>query len=87
MGATNTNVSGVTNLDVHIFVDEYGNVTQTNKSSKTRLKYYIDPKVTQNDNTYCAIGISDEDWGPCTNGTALGIGNSMMAYANYGLPS
>ena len=84
MGATNTNVSGVTNLDVHIFVDEYGNVTQIKKQSKPRLKYCPDPKYPQTALiNICVIGVSDEEWGECSDGTAMGVGDILMTPAKY----
>ena len=73
-----------TSSGVHIFIDEYGNVTQIRKSFKERLKYYIDPDLPVIQTTqYCVIGVNIEENGPCTFGYALGIGDSMMAYANY----
>jgi hypothetical protein len=33
---------------------------------------------------YCALfGISDEEFGECSYGIALGIGDNLMAFAKY----
>lgn len=74
-----------TSTGTHIFLDEYGNVTQIKKVDKSRLKYYIDPEVPDTIAPYfCVIGVSDEESGPCSYGEfALGIGDTMMAYVNY----
>jgi len=76
--------SGATNLNVHIFIDEFGNVTQTVKNPKKRLKYYIDSELPQTILEECVIGVnySFEDKN-CSAGTALGIGDNTMAYAKY----
>jgi hypothetical protein len=77
-------ISGVTITDIHVFVDEYGNVTQIKKEAKPRLKYCPDPKYPQTELiNICAIGVSDEEWGECSDGTAMGIGDYRMAYAKY----
>lgn len=83
-GKTNTINSGSTNIDVHIFVDEDGNVTQIKKYSKPRLKYYIDPNYPDSpEEEYCVIGVSDPEDGDCSYGDALGVGDKLMAYAIY----
>ena len=80
-GTTN---SGVTNLDVHIFLDNSGNVVQINKVPKTRLKFYIDPVLPPDDFSVCAIGIGDPFGDDCTDGIAMGLNdNDLMANANY----
>ena len=81
---TSGSTSGNTNLNVHIFIDESGNVTQTLKNPKNRLKYYIDQNIPQTIILEdCAIGINDEVFGPCSIGTALGIGDTVIAFATY----
>ena len=80
------NLSGTTSSDIHIFIDEYGNVTQINKKEKdSRLKFYIDPTMPQADYIAdCVIGIS----GPtgqtfCTYGVGLGLGDNTFGRATY----
>jgi len=76
--------SGATTSDVHIFVDENGNVTQIKKSEKPRLKYYIDPDIPFiGTEEGCVIGVNDEEWGPCSFGIAMGAGDYLMVYASY----
>jgi hypothetical protein len=77
--------SGKTKIDdVHIFIDESGNVTQIKKEEKSRLKYCVDPNVPQTEILHnCLIGVSDPDWGDCTNGIALGVGDVLTTFANY----
>jgi hypothetical protein len=76
--------SGATNLDVHIFVDNSGNVVQIKKVIKSRLKFYIDPVLPPDDFSVCAIGVSDAFGEDCTDGIALGLNNDdLMANANY----
>jgi hypothetical protein len=79
-GTTIANVVPLQN-DVHIFVDNNGNVDQIKKISKERLKYYIDEELPEK--VYCVIGIDDPYSGSCSEGTALGIGDNMMAFAIY----
>ena len=67
--------SGSTNLNVHVFIDESGNVTQTVKSSKPRFNYYIPEDVQITEVEYCVIGVSNQDWG---YGLALGVGDDAM---------
>jgi len=77
-------ISGITLSDIHIFIDEYGNVTQIKKEEKSRLKYCPDPKYPQTDLIdNCVIGVSDEWAGECSDGTAMGVGDFLMAYAKY----
>jgi hypothetical protein len=80
-GATIAEVIIPVQNDVHIFVDNSGNVNQIKKISKERLKYYIDEELPEK--VYCVIGVDDPDSGPCSYGTALGIGDNMMAFAIY----
>jgi hypothetical protein len=80
--------TGITNIDVHIFIDENGNVTQIKKYSKPRLKYYIDPNFPDAPiQEYCVIGVSDPIDGDCSEGTAMGVGDNefggLMVYAIY----
>ena len=81
--------SGVTTpaiSDVHIFVDESGNVTQIKKTSKTRLKYCPDTKLPQREFIDpCVIGVNDEEWGECSYGIGLGVGDILMPIAKYNL--
>ena len=67
--------------DIHIFVDNNGNVNQIEKESKERLKYYIEEEIPEK--VYCVIGVDDEESGTCSEGTALGIGDNLMAFAIY----
>ena len=93
MSTISGSTSGSTNIDVHIFIDEYGNVTQTEKKSKSRLKYYIDPNLPQVDLYQdCVIGLiyTGENsvfipgrYADCINGIALGVGDTKMSYAAY----
>ena len=77
-------LSGSTNMDVHVFIDKSGNVTQIKKSEKTRLKYFIDPVLPPDSIIkICAIGIGDPFADDCTEGAALGIGDNTIANANY----
>lgn len=81
-------ITGVTNIDVHIFIDENGNVTQIKKYSKPRLKYYIDPNFPDSPiQEHCVIGVGDPEDGDCSEGDAMGIGENIfgpvMAYAVY----
>jgi hypothetical protein len=72
-------------LDVHIFIDESGNVTQINEKIKEeRLRYYIDPTMPQTEFIQdCLIGINDPVAGDCTMGIALGLGDNTYARAYY----
>ena len=91
--STDNTYSGTTSgnqSDVHIFIDDNGNVTQIKKSSKDRLKFYIDPEITFITlPEFCVIGVSDEVNGACSFGIALGVGdegglnNINMAFATY----
>lgn len=77
-------LSGATNIDVHIFLDEDGNVIQIKKDPKSRLKFYIDPVLPPDDFRVCAIGISDAFGDDCTDGIAMGLNDiDKMANANY----
>lgn len=83
---TSTKVlSGITNLNVYEFIDEFGNVTQIEKESKSRLKYYIDPtSVPETITPTCVIGISGGIDSPdCSEGIGLGVGDNYFAYAKY----
>lgn len=76
--------SGKTNLDIHIFIDEYGNVTQIEKKKKkNRLKYYIDPGIQDIITTPCVIGINDAENGDCSYGIGLGLGDDQWGLVNY----
>ena len=76
--------SGVTNIDVHIFLDKSGNVIQIKKDPKSRLKFYIDPVLPPDNFSVCAIGIGDPFGDDCTDGMAMGLNdNDLMANANY----
>ena len=85
--STNTlnSISGETIKDVHIFIDEFGNVTQIEKKDRdTRLKYYIDPALSQLEYVSdCVIGINDATDGDCSYGIGLGIGDNTFARINY----
>lgn len=76
-------ISGNTNIDVHIFIDEFGNVTQIEKKSKERLKYYIDPTSSPVYISDCVIGVSDSIEGDCSYGKGLGIGDNQFARVIY----
>lgn len=77
-------VTDKTNLDVHIFIDESGNVTQIEKKTKDRLKYYIDEVLPQPFIAPpCFIGITGDTDVNCLNGIALGIGDDSWALATY----
>ena len=83
-GSTINNIvlSGTGN--VYTFLDENGNVTQINKKSKTRNKYYIDPEVIFYDpNNECYIGVSDPIDGDCSFGIGLGVGDNDISPATY----
>ena len=81
---TTTNNQEDDKLNVHIFIDENGNVTQIDKIDKDRIKYCIDPYVPQTDIVKsCVIGISDEIEGECTDGIGLGLGDNTYGYAKY----
>lgn len=85
---TTGSTSGLTNIDVHIFVDENGNVTQIKKYSKPRLKYYIDPNYPDMPlEESCVIGVGDPEEGDCSYGTAMAIGDGdgsgLLAFAIY----
>jgi hypothetical protein len=73
ISGSTTTTSGTTNN--YIFLDDNGNLTQISKTSKSRDKYYIDPDIS---NSHCVIGIEDESAGMCSEGTALGLGNSSV---------
>lgn len=78
-------VSGSTsNINNYVFIDEFGNVTQIKKSSKERLKYYIDPVILETIPPGCVIGISGSNTS-CNEGIGLGVGDNYFAYANYTL--
>ena len=79
------NISGTTNINSYTFIDESGNVTQINKKSKSRLKYYIDDKIPQPIvNPPCVIGISGNIDDPdCELGIGLGLGDNQYGLANY----
>jgi len=77
-GSTTT-TSGTT-INIYTFVDNNGNVTQIEKKSKSRLKYYVDPNAS---NSHCVIGVEDEESGPCSEGTALGLGENLVADIYY----
>lgn len=84
LSRTNVTVNSGT-TDIHIFVDDSGNVTQINKKSKKRLKYYIDDPLPQPFfDAPCVIGITGNSEDPdCSNGIALGIGDDTYAIAVY----
>lgn len=75
--------SGTT--DVHVFIDNSGNVTQIGKKQKNRLKYYIDETLPQPlFEPPCVIGITGNLDDPnCINGIALGVGDNYYAIAVY----
>jgi len=77
--------SGVTIKDVHVFIDNNGNVTQIQKKSPHRLKYYIDPNTVQNQLIEpCVIGIGYSfDETLCSLGVGLGLGDNNYGYAKY----
>lgn len=83
---TNSNVtsgttSDVTNINSYTFIDDYGNVTQISKKSKSRLKYYIDDKLPQPvPPIIYVIGISGSG---TTFGIGLGLGDNTYGLANY----
>jgi len=64
-------------LGVYTFVDEDGNVTQIKKVKKSITKYYPNEpsNVDKIVGDYAVIGISDT--------IAMGIGDDVMAYAEY----
>lgn len=78
-GTTEITTSGTTGktLNVYNFVDEYGNVTQIEKKSKTRLKYYPDARTIQEILVpeQWIIGVSDD--------TPMGTDDDQMDYAIY----
>jgi len=75
--------SGTTN-DVHIFIDDNGNVTQIKKVVKDRIKYCIEENIPQSEIIQsCVIGVSDPIEGDCTNGVGLGFGDIDYGYAIY----
>jgi hypothetical protein len=78
-----TTTSGTTFRDIHVFVDEFGNVTQIKKEKKKRRKYYIDPNFPAVTINECVIGVEDEFSGPCSYGIGMGIGDDLFAYAIY----
>lgn len=81
---TNENSEEVKKENIHVFIDENGNVTQIDKIDKDRIKYCIDPYVPQTDIVeYCVIGISDPIAEDCTNGIGLGLGDNSYGYAKY----
>lgn len=76
------------NLGVYTFIDEDGNVTQIKKEKKSIKKYYPNEpsKVETVIGDIVVIGISYDDdppGTPGTAGTAMGIGDNVMAYAQY----
>ena len=80
---TSGTTSGVTNINSYTFIDNYGNVTQISKKSKSRLKYYIDDKLPQPvPPIIYVIGISGSDSG-VTFGIGLGLGDNTYGLANY----
>ena len=87
MGRLSNNIqaisSGITNADIHIFIDQSGNVTQIEKKTKDRLKYYIDPVATPVYISDCVIGVSDALGADCTYGIGLGIGDNDFARIVY----
>jgi hypothetical protein len=81
---TQSTNSGETTKDVHILIDEFGNITQISKKNKDRFKFYIDPDSPQADYvSNCVIGINDPADGDCTYGIGLGIGDDQYARAKY----
>ena len=74
--------SGITNI--YQFIDESGNVSQIPKIIKPRYKYYIDPDTpTRIITEPCVIGASNEESGPGSYGSALGLGDDTIGMASY----
>lgn len=73
-------ISSGTTINNYTFLDQSGNVTQISKITKSREKYYIDPDISY---SHCVIGVDDESNGLCSEGTALGFGNSNIAEIYY----
>jgi hypothetical protein len=65
------------NLGVYTFIDEDGNVTQIKKEKKSRQKYYPnEPSAVETViGEIYVIGVTDD--------IAMGIGDNVMAYAQY----
>ena len=83
VNAQNT-ASGETSKNVHIFIDEFGNVTQIDKKNKDRLKFYIDPDSPQASYVIdCVIGISGSGQTACSYGIGLGLGDDQYGRASY----
>ena len=81
---SSSTLSGITNMDVHIFLDKNGNVIQIKKEIKSKLKFYIDPVLPPDNLTICVIGVSNEFGEECTDGIAMGLNNfDKMAIAIY----
>jgi len=85
MEITGSTISGSTILDIHTFIDDYGNVTQINKVSKSRLKYYVDDRIPQPLSFEpCVIGISGLSGATnCSLGVGLGLGDNNYGFAKY----
>lgn len=80
-GNTIENNSGDT-ANIYYFIDENGNLTEIEKKSKNRLKYYIDEKLIIKEDS-CVIGVSDPVEGDCSYGIGLGLGDQTWGYAKY----
>lgn len=85
MGRFLRNTSNTGSTNVHIFIDESGNVTQIEKKSKVRLKYYIDERLPQPfEEPPCYIGVSGENGrADCSLGIVLGLGDDTYGVAVY----
>lgn len=70
--------------DVHIFIDDNGNVTQIEKKNKDRIKFCVEPEIPiSNIEKQCVIGINDPLEGDCSAGIGLGFGDNDYGYAIY----
>lgn len=85
-GITISGITGSTK-DVYIFIDDYGNVTQIEKKTKNRLKYYPDA-LNKQQFLYepYIIGICDSQ--NCSEDWVLGGDNeypncTIVFYADY----
>ena len=79
-----TTIPSGSTKDVHIYIDDSGNVSQIIDRSGYREKFYADRKPVQEEIfDACVIGVSDEESGTCSDGIAMGIGDNTMAYAIY----
>lgn len=84
---TDVKITQPSEFGVYTFIDEFGNITQIEKSVKERLKFYPE-RVVRPTFEPCVIGVSgDLGRTNCTDGIALGCGDvgssTEMAYAIY----